>query len=628
MLQAIRSKASSLVVKLLFGILVISFGIWGIGDIFRNRGTSNTVATVGSSKIEAPELNQAVQQDAKRLQSMFRGATLDADQLKQFGIVDSALQRIINRDLLDLEARRLGLAVGDQVIRDNIVGNRAFHDAAGAFDRKAYAGILAANNMTEQQYERELRSDITRSDLSLALVDGVAPPPELADTLYRTRSEKRVADIVTVPSTAVPDPGTPNDNDLAAFYQQHQDAFRTPELRDFSVGVLLIDDVAQSIKVPDDKLQEAYQARIDEFHVPEQRHLEQILVPPKDEDKAKEAESQLAAGKDFATVARDIAGGTPETTDLGFVKREDLPPQLAEAAFALKQGEASQPVQTSFGWHILRVTEIKPEETEPFDAVKDKLATEVARDTAGDQIGTIANQVDDALAGGGSFADVAQRFGLKVSKVQGIDTEGSDADGKSVELPQPSGDMLHTAFATAEKQVSQFIELPDSGYYLLQVDNVTPAAVKPLDTVRAQAIALWQTDQRNAALEKLAGEMSDAVNGGGKLADVAAAHKLTVATTEPLSRAGGDTKVPPALVAKVFGAKPGGAVDARAGDGFIVAQVKDVIPPDPAKDTDAVTQLSRQLAPQLQDDLLQQFDKALRSRFPVVIDQDAVARAF
>src|SRR5262249_39275539 len=146
------------------------------------------------------------------------------------------------------------------------------------------------------------------------------------------------------------------------YYQQHQDAFQAPELRDFSVGLLLIDDLAQGIKVPDDKLQEAYQARIDEFHAPEQRHLEQILAPS--EDKAKEAESELAAGKDFATVAHDVAGASPETVDLGFFKHSDLPPQLADVAFALKQGEISQPVQSTYGWHILRVSEIKPEETE------------------------------------------------------------------------------------------------------------------------------------------------------------------------------------------------------------------------------------------------------------------------
>jgi peptidyl-prolyl cis-trans isomerase D len=627
MLSAIRSKASSLPVKLLFGLLVVAFAIWGIGDIFRNRGADTTVATVGSRKIDQRALVQAINDDAERLRGMFGGTRPDPEQLKQFGIVDNALQTLVNRDLIDLEVDHLGLTVSNGAIGQAIRTNRAFLDEKGQFDPNRYKAAIANQRMTVPQFESLLRGDMVRQHLSHALVAGLTPSPELVDTLYRSRAEHRVAEVAIVPPSAVGDPGTPDDADLTTFYDKHKDAFRVPELRSFNVGQLLLDDVAASIDVPEDKLREEYQTRAAEFHTAEQRHLQQILVP--DEAKAKEAEGQLAAGKDFAAVAKDVADATPDMIDLGFFSRDDLPPRLADAAFAAKQNEPTQPVQDELGWHILRTSEIKPEVTQPFDAVKDKLKTEVAREMAGDQIAKAANQVDDALAGGAAFNDVVQRFNLKVAKVENVDANGRDAAGKDVEVPQPGTDILRTAFGTDAGQTSQLNEMGDAGYYVVQVDKVTPASVKPLDAVKADAVKLWQDDKRNAAQEALAKEMTDAVNGGQKLADVAAQHKITTFTSAPLQRAqGGDAKVPAALVAKIFETDAGKAVAARGTDGYAVAQVKEIQPADPSKDTAAVQRLSQQLTPSLRDDLLQQFDQALRQRYPVSIDHDAVARAF
>jgi peptidyl-prolyl cis-trans isomerase D len=626
MLQAIRSKASSFVVKLLFGILVVSFGIWGIGDIFRNRAVDTTVATVGGKKIDAQELNQEVRREAERLRAAMRGAQLEPEQLKQFGIVDTSLQRLINRDLIDLEIDRLQLALSDDTVRQAIIANPAFHNQTGQFDRILYKQLIANQRMSEAQFERQLRDDMVRVELNAAVGDGVTAPPELVDTLYKSRAERRVAEVAVVPTSAVPAPGAPSDADLAKAYEQHQDQFRVPELRSVNAALLLLDDIAAGIAVPEDKLREEYQNRIAEFHTPEQRHLQQILLS--DEAKAKDAETALATGKDFAQVAQELAGAAPDSLDLGFTTREEMPPALGDAAFALKPGEVTKPIEDSFGWHIVRLVEVKPEETQPFEAVKEKLAKEVARDMAGDQIAKLANQVDDAVAGGTPFAEIVQRFGLKLSNLENIDAGGRNADGKPVDLPQGGDAILRTAFTTAAGQVSQLNELGDSGYYMVQVEKVTPSAVKPLDEVREQVIALWQQETRNAALASLAKEIGGEVGEGKSLADIAKARSFQTFTTPPLPRSGGDPKVPPVLVARLFEAKTGGVVSAKGDDGYLVAQLKDVLPPDPATQAAGAARLSQQLGAQMQDDLLREYDQALRDRYPVSIDQAAVARAF
>jgi peptidyl-prolyl cis-trans isomerase D len=625
MLQSIRAWSNSLVVKLMFGGLILSFGVWGIGDIFRNRGVDTTVATVGGRKIDTQEVNRAVQESFDQMRNMFRGAPIDLEQLKQRGFVNDVLERIVDRDLVDLESVRLGLALGDATVRQAILSTRAFQDKDGTFDRNLYVNELAREHKSESEFESELRADLVRSQLASAVISGVAPPAELVDALYRLRAERRVAQVATVPASAVPEPGTPSDADLAAAYDQHKAAFRVPELRSFSLAVLSLEDLAAQIKPADDKLRDDYQQRLSEFRTPERRRLQQILVP--DEAKAKAAAALLGGGKDFAEVAKEVAGTPADEVDLDYFTRDDLPPKLGEAAFALKLHATTEPIQDELGWHILRVTDIKPEETKSFDAVKAQLAADAARDAAGDEIATLANQIDDKLAGGASFADIVANFSLKVTKVENVDKEGRDADGNAVKLPQPTDDVLHVAFETAADQTSQLTELGQAGYFLLNVDKVTPETFKALDAVRPEVLSFWQADQRQAALEKTAADIAEQVNGGAKLADLAAARKLTVVTSKPLQRSGGDPAVPPALVAKLFEAKPGTAVYARAADGYAVAVVTDVMPPDPAQQGSEQEKLTQQLTPALQDDLFQEFNRALRDRYPVTVNPDALAHA-
>ena len=617
MLQAIRSKAESFIIKLLFGLLTASFALWGIGDIFRNWGTDTTVAKVGGKEITAEQLSEAMRNQLEQLRSVL-GNNLDMEQAKQLGIVNATLQQIIGAHLLELETERLGLAIGDEGVRDAIIDNPNFKGPSGSFDRARYNQLLAANQLSEPQFEASVRDSLLRSMLTGAISDGATPPPFMVDTLYRSRAEHRVAATVTLTPAAVPAPPAPTEEQLAAYHDAHKDAFRTPEQRSLEIATLRVDDVAATIQVPEDKLKSEYQARRNEFQTPEERDVQQLLLP--DEAKAKAAEAELKS-KDFATVAKEQADADASSTDLGWVKSDDLPKELASVAFSLPQGKPSEPVHTSFGWHILLVTGIKPEAAQSFDQVKAKLAHDVARDEAGDQIAKTANNIDDALAAGNSFAAVAQKFGMKMQPVATIDAQGHGPDGKPIELPQPADAVLHTAFATDSGQTSPLTELGEDGYFLVHVDKVMPATVQPLSAVHDKAVSLWQADQKKDELKKLADQIVDEVKGGKSLKDAAASRKLAVTTTPALQRTGGDPSIPPALVAAIFGAKQGEAVSAEAGDTYAVAQVQSIEPADPAKDPAAVKQLSDFLANSMRNDMLGSFDQALRSHFPVEINQ-------
>jgi peptidyl-prolyl cis-trans isomerase D len=625
MLQAIRSKAGSFVVKGLFVLLILTFGIWGIGDIFRNRPTDTVIATVGEQSIRAEDLQEAMRREIERLSARF-GAAIDIQQAKKLGVVDNVLDGLIDRSLLDQEAARLRLEVSDEVIRNTTIDNPKFRTPDGQFDRALFNAVLAENHLTEDQFVTMVRRDIPQDDLRQAVMLGATAPQSMVDLLFRYRNEKRVADIVSLPVADAGDVGQPSEAELTAFYDRHQDLFRAPEYRGFALASISPSDIAQGIEIPEARLKEEFDERQDEFQLPEQREVQQILAPS--EDKVKEAAAALAAGKDWNEVATQIVGQNPETIELGLLKREELPRVLADIAFELPLNTPSEPVKTPLGWHILRVVKIEPAVTQTFEQVKPKLEAQLTHDEAVDRIYKVANRVDDALAGGMTLNDAAAKFELKKTEIAAADVNGHDPEGKPIALPIPASDVLKLVFATDEEQTSRVTESPDGGIFMVQVTKVTPPAIKPLAEVKEQAVAAWQDDKGREKVAKMAEELAAAVKPDTRLAAVAAEKGIKVTTSPPLSRrpSRGET-TSPTLVAKLFKAKPGEVVTVADGAGSYVAQLDEVQAPESPSQS-AAEEVSRDLNQGMRTDLSAELTQALRARFPVEIRREAVDRLF
>ena len=622
MLQAIRSKAGSVVVKGLFALLIMTFGIWGIGDIFRNRPTDTAVAAVGGQSIDANALQTALQPALERLSTQL-GTQVDLRQAKQMGVVEQVLGQLVDDNLLDQEAKRMQLDVSDSVIRDSITQDPMFRRANGVFDRDAFNALLAANHMTEPEYVNSIRRDIPREDLLLAVTVGAAAPPAMVDRLYRYRDEKRVADIVTLPDNATADAGQPTDAELTKFYDAHQDTFRAPEYRNFTLASLTPSDLAPKIDIPEAKLKSAYDQRQDEFVLPERRDVQQILAPS--EGQAKAAEAALAAGKDWTEVARTIAGQDPQTIDLGLMKREELPQNLADVAFGLELNKPSQPIKSALGWHILRVVRIVPPTTQSFDEAKAKLQADLAHNEAVDRLYTVANRVDDALAGGATLDEAAAKFGLKRSVVASVDEKGLGRDSQKVALPVSPTEVLKLAFTTEEGRTSRVTQASDGAIFVLHMDKIVPPTVRPLAEVKDKAVASWQIEKRKEIVAKQAEALAGEVTQGTQLAAVAAAKGLKAVNSPPFQRQSENaTGVPPALVDKLFAAKPGGVVTLSDATGSYVAQLAKVEAPQAA----ATPELSREVTAGIQADLGEEYTRALRARFPVEIHRDTLDRLF
>jgi peptidyl-prolyl cis-trans isomerase D len=628
MMQAIRGRAGSIIVKILFGLLIISFGYWGIyvrSPFGGSNASDTTVATVGGQSISADELQRALQPTIERLRAQFGGA-LDPQQLKELGVTQSVLGHLIDNRLLDQEADRLGLAVPDSVIRAAIYENPNFRGPDGRFDRERFDEILAVNRLSEQQLIADLRRDIPRSDLLQAIVAGVRVSPQVVDLIYKYRNQRRIADIVAFPAAAVGNVGPPSATDLAKFYDAHKNLFRAPEYRGFTIASLSPGDVKSSAPIPEEKLRKAWEQRKDEFGKPEERDIQQILAPS--EAVAKQAEAALKAGKSWHEVATTIAKEAPDTIDLGLLSQKEILPALGDVSFKLPLNTPSRPIKSPLGWHILRITKIVPATTMTFAQARPKLENELQTEDAVNRLATIGNNADDGLAGGLSLAADAKKFGLKLMTVPAVDQGGLGPDGKTVKLPVAPADVLKTVFATNEGDTSRVTDTRDGAIFAVTVNKIMPLAAQPLSQVKDKVATNWLAEQRRDIAMKNAKALAATVTPSEPLAKAAAAKGLSLLKVGPLVRTPlpGEA-IPPELVARLFTAKPGAVVTVSDAKGAYAAQLKAIDTPTTVP-PGAAASIAQQLAEETRLDIAKQYTAGLRRDFPVSVNQTVLDRLF
>lgn len=625
MLQSLREHATSWVFKALTGFLVLSFGIWGIGDIFLGE-RDPVVSKVGGVNITANQLNQAFRDEMRRAQQMFPQG-LDTEQAKQLGLLDSALERLQDRVLFSLATDDLGLPISDDVVREDIAREQAFHNAQGQFDPMVFQQVLAASGFTEASYVSQVRVDLATRNLSNAITANVPVPGTMLDALYRYHAEKRVAEYVSIPKSGAGDVGKPSDEELETFYKEHSSQFTAPELR--SAAILRLDPkaLAKTIKVSDDELKQEYDSRIKEFTIPDRREIEQAVFPNQAE--AEVASKAVAAGKSLAEAVREASGGKVNVVKLGLIERADLLADVSGPAFAAKAGSITAPIKSPLGWHLVHVVREEKGRVQPLAEVADKLRSQIAERRAQDSIHGLSDKLDDALAGGASLQEAGQRLGLPVTTIANIDARGMDADGHPVAAASDPN-VVHLIFQTPDGQDSQLTDVGDDALAVVHVDKVTPSQPRPLSDIKSDAVAAWQADKRSQATKKRADAILDKLKNGAKLADIAKTEKLAVKTTPPFDRSTHDseTGLPLSLTAQIFKLKPGEAAEGEAPDAFVVARLKDIQVPDPVKDPKTRDQVAEAVSHSVGADLVDEFVQALRDRYHVTVRRDVIASRF
>jgi len=626
MLQVLRNSVASIFAKILFGLLVLSFAIWGMGDIFSGGFFGNTVAKVGDVKIGANEVGLEFQREINNLRR--RGMDIDTERARQIGLLDRVVDTMVSRAGFDAEVMDLGLTASDAVVAEQIRTNPAFRGNLGSFDRIQFEQLLRANGLTEETYVADLRRDIARNQALDSISTTVQVPKTIADLIYGWREEKRIAGVTNIPvdtTAAVPEPTT---TELQAFHEANAAEFTSPERRAIDYVHLSAIDFAKRISITEDELVAAFEDRAEEFAVAETRKVLQMVVS--DETEANTAKTRLSAGEDFAAVAKEIAGQSAESIDLGDITRNDLPEELAPPVFALQQGDVSSPIKGPFGWHIFKIENISPRKEATLADVRDRLTQELSSEKAVDDVYRTANKLEDSIGAGTAMDAAASALGLEVRTLAAVDSEGRDAAGEAI-ANLPGAPFLETVFSTAIEDAGTLIETEDGGFFILRVKSIAPAKLQPLTDVRDRVVAAWQREKRIELAEARARTVAQALEGGRALSDIPEADGETLVPTNPFTRQGGaaQTILPFEIINQIFEFKSTGKVAVgRAGDRFVVARLMEIQAAEPSKDFDGYRGLAQNLRASLSNDLLHQYNRALRDSHGVSINDAVLDQLF
>jgi peptidyl-prolyl cis-trans isomerase D len=388
--------------------------------------------------------------------------------------------------------------------------------------------------------------------------------------------------------------------------------------------VLGPDQLAAGIEVPEADIAAAFAARRGEFEQPETRDIDQLLLP--DEATAGVLLAQWQLGATWETMAERAREGGGSAVQLGRLARAAIPiAPVADAAFALAASGTAGPVQTPFGFSILRVNRIEPGRAATLDDVRERLRAELARERAVDLVYARERRAEDSLAAGTPLAEVAREFGMALVQISAIDREGRDASGLAVDLgaAQPVGaKLLDAAFAVSPSAEPRMIEAEGGVFFAVKVEGVTPAATKPFETVQDAVLAAWSEDARRRAAEAKATQLMTAARAeGASLAAAAEAEGVAIRQSGAIQRPGPQApraEVPPELANALFGlAAPGQVTMVRVPGGYAVLALAEVRPAAPDEAT--IAAFRGRISQAVGEDVEQVFVDQLRTRAGVTL---------
>lgn len=633
MLDGIRKAAQNwlgrIVLTIIMGILILSFAIWGIGDMLRVTGV-NTVATVGGTEINVEQVRRAWLNSLEDLSNRAR-RRITSDEAKQLGLDRQVISRMVSEALLDQKAKALGLNVSEADVVASITSDRAFQGPDGKFDRLRFYDMLQRNGYSEAMFAVEQRKSLLRRQVAVGIAGEVEPPRALLDAAFRYASEQRTVSYFLLTPSMAGDIAAPDDAVLKDFYENRKFEFRAPEYRKVNLVTALPADLGIEITVTDDDLRAIYERGLaaGRFGTPAKRQAQQILIPDENEALAAALRAQTPGGFDAVLADRKIK---PEDADLGLKTRSQIAdPAIAAAIFALQEGGVSIPIKTGFGYALLRLVKIDPGTEQPFDAVKASLTDEARIDKLRrdsriqSRLDEIQKKIEDARTNGKSLAEAAPLAGLSVKTIDALDAKGLDKTGVKVDLP--GGDETQRAIFQSDIGLdNEALRLREGGLIWFEIAGVEAARDRPFDEVKADVLLRWKTEEAGKRLREKAEALVKRLDAGEDFGIVAAdagaesiETKITRSASSSLGQAGSTQAFAVPVGRSVSAATPEG--------GRLVIKVKDATAEayDP---TGPIGQnLRRQLSEQLGEDIVTQYIQKLQVEIGVTTNQRALQTA-
>ncbi|MEM9497142.1 MAG: SurA N-terminal domain-containing protein [Pseudomonadota bacterium] len=595
-------------VWILLGLLILGLAGFGVTNL---TGTLRSVGSVGQADISVTNYFGTLQNEIAAEESA-RGERISFAEARNLGIPDRVLAQLVNQAALDHETIEMGLSIGDDNLRDQIVSMPQFTGADGAFNREGYRYALDRIGLTEREFEDDIRRETARSFLQAGILAGITLPATFTDTLRTYLGERRAIEWALLDQAdlqiGVP---IPTEQDLVSFHTENAEAYTRPAAKSITYAWLTPAMILDSVEVDEDALRAAYEERSDEFSQPERRLVERLVFP--DTAAAEDALARLNADETTFEALVEDRGLQLTDADMGDVTRQDLGP-AADTVFDAAIGDIVGPADSTLGPAIFRINaelaaqETSFEDAEPF--LRDILAADRARRVIEAQIET----VDDLLAAGATLEDVVGETDMELGEI--VWHAGVSDDIAAYESFRALAAQLTT------EDFPEVEALEDGGIFAMRLDADLPPALYPLDEVRDAVATAWTGAQVSTLLADKAAPLADRLSDGESFAEVG----LDVTGAEEITRRGFIAEAPASFIDTIFG-MDAGDVQVISGPGRVfVLRLNSILPPDPddAELAEIETLVRNQGAAAFAQDLLIVLVSDIRTRAELRLDDGAI----
>mgnify|MGYP005847738571 CR=1 FL=1 len=514
MLQAIRDRISGVMAIIVLGLLAIPFAFFGVGNYFQ-PDLDNNVAMVGDMEIPQREFQTSFNSYRNQMRQML-GDSFDEMQYTTPLARREHLQDLIDQRLL----QQYGVANGMDIPQDRLVERireiEAFQ-VAGTFSPEIYNQALAFQGMTPAEFEAGLREDMVTRNLVTALSATGQPPPAEINSLVMLEKQTRSIDYVFVDAAPYRDSMEITAEQIAGYYDEHQQQFMQPEQVSIEYLDLNPQQSLADIEPDENELRDLYASQKQRFVTEERRRAQHILLTSSDEQSEADAEAMIKSlreriieGENFAKLAREYSqdpGSAEQGGDLGWVEPGVMVSAFEDALYALEAGEVSAPVKTGFGWHLIKLNEIDPSEGKTFAEAREELEQEWIEDAMDRQYRNIADEmVNLSFEHPDTLQPIADALSLEVQKSELFSRENGTGIAANAEVR----DAAFSDLLLLERSNSDPIELSDQRMVIARIDEHIEATPRPLDDVRDEIRLLLQRELASARAREVAEQIATA----------------------------------------------------------------------------------------------------------------------
>ncbi len=621
MLKFFRDQKNSWLMKGILTLTALSFvSLFGTGRFLEKiPDEGKAVAIIAGQKITVAQFVEEVNRQVRAFSKMTQKPFTVKDAV-QSGMLPALFNQAVSRLTMRATVDSLNLTVSDDAVRAAIANMPAFTDYNGSFSLSAYKKYLSETGVTEKRFIDDAFLDMRAQQLEDAAKSATVAPSETAALFYRLQKEKRTADVFTVKPETLAVKGEPSKQDRDRIYKELADDLIAPEYRTFTVLNLTLKDVSDKIKISEEELLESYNENKDSYSTEEIRDVDQMLFTSKeDADKAFDA---LKKGRDFMQVAEKYAHQTADQTKLGDLTPSTATGDWADVVFSAKKGEIVPPVQTAFGWQILRVNKITPKIEKSFKDVRDDIERKMVAAVAYDTLSETAVALDDRFGAGETIEEVARSTGYPVVKYTLVDPEGKDENGKQVNVPKT---VLNTAFASDTSRESPMVE-DGTDFFVLRVDDVKDPALKPVEKAGKEIKAAWIKEKQKEQARGIVESVKSELQRGVAPKTIAKRAGIEYKRVDGITRRGNE--LPVSVTYQLFNRPAGEAFSAiMPAEYFVVKSVK-TVSTDPEKDKIGLFEIRRLLQEQAGNEKSDAVLADFSSFLGLQIKEDTTQKAF